>query len=190
MIKRMFLTCAIMFSLVSALSGEEKEKKEKWQKVSNDSFTVILSKKADIETLYGRIWARRLKENIRMEEPEEKTKKEKLELLMGRITKIFEYVKKIRELDPEYKGNERIVILRNKQQLRKMFMKLYNRDYKRGISFYSSRLNTIFTTEDVINAPILAHEMTHMVNNLEFKGHMTVDDDEDSAYRMEVFFRK
>lgn len=180
----------VCFPCFSRLNAEKNVKKKSWVKVSCDSFTLILSKNADTETLYGRIWARRLKEQIRMEKPETKTDKEKLKLLIGRMSAIFEQVQKLRKQSPELKGNERIVILQNRTQLRKMFIKLYGRDYPRGISFYSSRVNTVFTTEDVINAQILAHEMTHMVNFLAFGDKMDEDDDEDSAYTMETYFRK
>jgi len=171
------------FLLFPAASGAEAA----WLKFSDGTFTVYISSSADMEKLYRNLRSPALPP---LEKPAPGTsRKEKARLLAARIKAIFARVRELSKLDVTLTGREKIVVLRDTEQLAAVFRAIYRVPYRDGgYSFYSPSRRTIYITEHTFCARILAHEMTHLVNHLYYHGSLPLEKDEERAYKMEVNF--
>lgn len=179
-----FLVFMILFS--SSIQAENTKNENPMYSVKSTSFTVYFAKTADIETLFDNLDNR--KADTDTEWTSDSEFKTEAALLIKRIEAVFTAVKEKSGLNIELTGRERIIILKDQTALQAMFKKLYGVEYKDGISFYSAKLKTVFTAEDAMTARILAHELTHMVNDLHYNGKLDTDADEKAAYKMETLF--
>jgi len=171
----------VIFALIAAPASADT-----WVKVSSPSFTVMIPKDTEFATIFSNLASRQVDGPRHMDTSNGRTAQ--LKALVSRIENVFAAVVRLHGKDFEFTGRERVVVLRTREELHKLYKRYYGTSKPRMLAFYSPARKTVYTCAATLSARSLAHELTHMVNDLHYKGSLPLRQNERDAYGMEVNF--
>ncbi len=159
-ISLILLTICFLFSILDCAYSEEYPEEERWNIFSGRFCTVFYEKEVNLQKVNRFI-------NLGFSDfysPRRYTKSIDLSIeenLSEKFDVIFSRVEDILDMYPR-DIHVAINIYKTREELDKAYEEIFNEPNK-AISFYIYNTNTIYTTEDVINEEILAHEMAHCI---------------------------